>query len=203
MSERKYELTEETITYAGRTLHRIRALRDFGDVQRGDLGGWVESDGNLSHERLCWVSGDGQVFGNGRVSGNGWVSDNGRVSGSGRIRFTLTTDDPVDIIAATLDVRPVNGWYYLFKRVNATDDPKVFSSCHDPEFKYVVGKRAVVKDADPNPMLSCGPGIHISTASYWTEGDTLIAVKVKVKDVLACQSGKLRCRAVTVLGRCE
>lgn len=35
----KYELTEETMDYCGRTLHRIRALRAFGDVKTGDIGG--------------------------------------------------------------------------------------------------------------------------------------------------------------------
>jgi hypothetical protein len=125
------------------------------------------------------------------------------VYGDGRIRFGLSTSDPVDIIAATLDVRPVNDWYYLFKRANKTDDPQVFTSCYDKSFQYVVGKVAREPDADPDPTLDCGPGIHVSTASYWEGGDALLAVKVRVKDVLACQSGKLRCRAVTVIGRCD
>lgn len=60
-----------------------------------------------------------------------------------------------------------------------------------------------VTDADPDPDIDCGPGIHVSTASYWNEGDTLIGVKVHVDDVLACQSGKIRCRRAMVLGVCS
>ncbi|EJF84065.1 hypothetical protein MCU_00733 [Bartonella elizabethae Re6043vi] len=38
--EKKYELTDETIEVDGHTLHRIRALKDFGDLKTGDLGGF-------------------------------------------------------------------------------------------------------------------------------------------------------------------
>ena len=61
--EKKYILTEETKEVGGRILHRIQAVRDFDAVQKGDLGGWVESEENLSHDGNCWVFGDGRVFG--------------------------------------------------------------------------------------------------------------------------------------------
>ena len=32
----KYKLTKETKDYFGVTLHRIEALKDFGDVSKGD-----------------------------------------------------------------------------------------------------------------------------------------------------------------------
>ena len=67
--ERKYELTGETKKSCTKTLHRIRALRDFGSVRAGDLGGWVESEENLSHEGDCWVYGHAQVHGDAQVSG--------------------------------------------------------------------------------------------------------------------------------------
>ena len=89
---KKYELTSETTqTKNGKTLYRIKALRDFGDVKAGDLGGWVESESNLDHVGDCWVSGDAWVYGDARVSGaalisgyarvfgNAWVSGNARV----------------------------------------------------------------------------------------------------------------------------
>ena len=83
--EKKYILTEETKEVGGHILHKIQAVRDFGDVQKGDLGGWVESEENLSHDGNCWVSGNGRVSGNGEVYGNGRVSGNGRVYGDGRV----------------------------------------------------------------------------------------------------------------------
>ena len=50
--EKKYELTDKTKVYDGCTLHRIRALKDFGDVKAGDLGGWIESEKNLLREAV-------------------------------------------------------------------------------------------------------------------------------------------------------
>ena len=70
---KKYELTNEMIKVNGVVLHRIKALGDFSDVKAGDLGGWVESDDNLSHNGNAWVSGDARVSGNAEVFGNAWV----------------------------------------------------------------------------------------------------------------------------------
>ncbi|WP_412058013.1 hypothetical protein [Bartonella sp. DGB2] len=54
--EKKYELTQETREVNERTLYRIRALRDFGNVKAGDKGGFVENERNLSHRGDCWVN---------------------------------------------------------------------------------------------------------------------------------------------------
>lgn len=64
----KYELTDDTIAVGGRTLRRIRALRDFGQIKAGELGGYVESENNLSHDGTAWVSGSALVC------DNAWVS---------------------------------------------------------------------------------------------------------------------------------
>ena len=61
--EKKYELTESKI-YCGITLYRIKALRDLWNVKAGDLGGWVESELNLSHEGNCWIYNDAITFKN-------------------------------------------------------------------------------------------------------------------------------------------
>ena len=52
MKTKKYEL----INYNQETnLYRIKALKDFNDVKSGDLGGFVDSENNLSHEGNCWI----------------------------------------------------------------------------------------------------------------------------------------------------
>lgn len=50
MTNDKYEITD--IAHPEYPwLHRIRALQDIGkDVKKGDLGGYVESESNLSFE---------------------------------------------------------------------------------------------------------------------------------------------------------
>lgn len=87
----KYKLTDEKIKYNDKTLYRIQALKDFGDVKAGDLGGWVESERNLSQEGNCWVYDKAKVFDNAlvsdnvRVFGNACVFENARVLGNARV----------------------------------------------------------------------------------------------------------------------
>ena len=42
--EKKYRMTDETMKLGGITLHRIEAIRDFGNVKAGDKGGWLEKE---------------------------------------------------------------------------------------------------------------------------------------------------------------
>lgn len=92
--EKKYRLLEnDTITVGGRTLYRIEALKDFANVKKGDKGGYIESEDNLSHIGNCWVSDNAGIFGNAEifdnaeifgdayVYGNAWVCGNARVFG--------------------------------------------------------------------------------------------------------------------------
>ena len=68
---KKYELLiDDTIDVFGVTLFRIKALISFGNVAKGDLGGYVKKEGNLSHSGNAWVSGDAMVSGDAEVSGN-------------------------------------------------------------------------------------------------------------------------------------
>ena len=70
MIEPKYKLTEETIRVNGRTLYRVEALKDFGDVKKGIKGGYVEKEENLSQNGDCWVSDDAKVYGDAIVCDN-------------------------------------------------------------------------------------------------------------------------------------
>jgi len=120
----KYELASETKAIDGKTLYRIRALRDIVfykekedgelNVKAGDLGGFVENEKNLSQEGDCWIYeyGDCCVFGNACVCddavvfGGAWVLGDVRICGcafvggnlrlSGRIR--IENGDIIDMI---------------------------------------------------------------------------------------------------------
>ena len=89
MGTRKYRLTDETvqITRNGKevTLHRIEALRDFGDVKAGERGGYVESKANLSHDGNCWVFDTANVCGNAKVYDNAWICGNAKVFGDATV----------------------------------------------------------------------------------------------------------------------
>jgi carbonic anhydrase/acetyltransferase-like protein (isoleucine patch superfamily) len=81
---RKYEITNETHPN-NKNLKRIRALKDFSNVKRGELGGFIESEKNLDQEGNCWLSGNAKVFRNAVVSGDAVVSGNAVVSGYAKV----------------------------------------------------------------------------------------------------------------------
>ena len=74
---KKYELlVDDTITIFGVQLFRIKALISFSGIEKGEVGGYIASEKNLSQSGNAWV------HGNARVSGNAWVYGNARVSGN-------------------------------------------------------------------------------------------------------------------------
>jgi len=81
----KYKFTGETKEYFGIILYQIEALKDFSNVSKGDKGGWIEKEENLSVEDNAWVSGDAQVFGDAQVSGSAQVSGDAQVFGDARV----------------------------------------------------------------------------------------------------------------------
>ena len=82
----KYEmLQDDKIEVSGRTLYRIRALKDFKGAKAGDLGGYIEGESNLSQEDNCWVCGDAWVCGNARVYDNARVCGEAYVCGNARV----------------------------------------------------------------------------------------------------------------------
>ena len=90
---KKYEFVEgdEVTTPSGVTLKRIRALIAIADtafmpaVNPGDLGGYIQSENNLSEICNAWVYGDARVSGDARVAGNTRVADDAWVSGNARV----------------------------------------------------------------------------------------------------------------------
>lgn len=115
---KKYKLTEER---NGNGLYRIQALIDIPliRVKVGDLGGWIESEKNLSHDDNCWVFGNGQVFGNGRVYDSGQVYGDGRVCGKmvltrkalvidGLSQHTITVAD--NLVSVGCEVHAIQDW---------------------------------------------------------------------------------------------
>ncbi|HVI40488.1 MAG TPA: hypothetical protein VM577_07500 [Anaerovoracaceae bacterium] len=90
--QKKYELLKDQLILFGDTrLYRIRALRDFGDVKAGDLGGYVEAEKNLSHSGTAWVADDARSFGDaqildaGRLSDAAWAFGNAKLRDRGRV----------------------------------------------------------------------------------------------------------------------
>ena len=79
---KKYELTSETKVINSLELHRIKAIESLGSVGKGDLGGWIESEKNLSQRGDAWVGRHAIVYDNARVYDNAMISGNAVVRGN-------------------------------------------------------------------------------------------------------------------------
>ena len=59
---KKFELLfDDTIEVLGRKLFRIKAKINFGAVEVGDIGGYIEKEENLSENGNAEVCGDARV----------------------------------------------------------------------------------------------------------------------------------------------
>ena len=86
MENKKYELVKDQPNRVGfRTLYRIKALKDFGDVKVGDIGGWVESEKNLSQEGNCWIYPEVFLYDNSRVENDAVVCGESIIKGCGKV----------------------------------------------------------------------------------------------------------------------
>jgi carbonic anhydrase/acetyltransferase-like protein (isoleucine patch superfamily) len=85
--EKKYEiLKDQSITLNGHTLYRIKLLKQISNMSPGTLGGFIESEDNLSQEGDCWVAEEAAVYGHSKVMENAWVEGSARISGFSIIR---------------------------------------------------------------------------------------------------------------------
>lgn len=58
MSKKYKLLKRDYIKIGDERLYRIQALRAFNNVKKGDIGGYIQSEDNLSHDLGCWVYDD-------------------------------------------------------------------------------------------------------------------------------------------------
>ena len=94
----KYRLLkDQVIEFEYHKLYRIEALRDFGNVKKGDIGGYVETEDNLSHEGLCWIYDDAKAYDQSRVSGNARIQDRVQVSEHAKVGDNANILDDVQV----------------------------------------------------------------------------------------------------------
>lgn len=79
-----FKLTEETkINRSGIKIYRIEATVDFKSVKKGEKGGWIEKESNLSSG--AWVFGEAEVCGGARVYDGAQVFGKAQVYGKARV----------------------------------------------------------------------------------------------------------------------
>ena len=191
----KYEmLHEDKIEIGSHTLYRIRALKDFGNVKTGDIGGYIEKEANLSQEGICWiydnakvydsakvfsnakVYGSAKVFSNAKVYGSAWVCDNARVYDSVRIYDNAKVYGS----AWVCDNARVCGNAMVYDRVRVYGNAWVYGSAWVCGDAWVCGNAKVcgsAKISKANDILCIAPiGSRNNTTTFFKTKDNNIGV---------------------------
>ena len=149
MEELKYKLTEETIVVYNKTLYRIEALKDFGDVKKGDKGGYVENEDNLSQYDNCWIYGVAKVYDDAKVCDNAIVRDNAEISGGAGVFGNAEVSDNAKVYECA----------WIYDKVHVCDDAVV---CDDAEVfgnARICGNATIASSSD-----------YIVFKNWWSSG---------------------------------
>ena len=165
--EEKYKLTEESINYCGKILYRIEALKDFANVKKGDKGGYIENENNLSQEGDCWIYGNTRVSdkaivcGNAKVFGDAIVCDNATVYGNAKVYNSAVICDN----AVVYDDAEVSGDAQVYDNaivsgnVLVYDDAKVCGNAEVYGYVQVCGSAEIKDNSD-----------YIVFKNWWSSG---------------------------------
>lgn len=162
--DRKYELIESDI----RDLHRIKALRDFGDVKKGDIGGYIENENSLSHEGLCWVYNNAKIYGYSEIFDNAKISGNAEVFGYSEIFGNAKIYGNARIFgdAEVYDNAEVYGYAKIFGNAEICENARIKEGSHigkiEEEFKNILyiqcKKRLITVYKDMSNVIKCNIG---------------------------------------------
>ena len=159
--EKKYKLTNESVIVNGKTLYRIKSLKDFGNVKKGDKGGFVEKEENLSQSGDCWVYDNAKVYnnakvfdyadiyGNTEIFGNAIVSGKARVYGNAKVyHYAMVYDD-----AEVCDNAIISGNAEVYHDAAVYGNARVFGNAE------ICGKAEIANDLD-----------YIVFKNWWSSG---------------------------------
>ena len=140
----------KTIFDEKRKLYRIEALRDFGDVKKGQLGGFIAKEENLSHEGDCWVYKDAMVFDDAHVSENAKIYDQVKVYDNACVYGEAQIHD-----TSRINVNAnVYGNAKIFGITSVSENAKVYGNAHI--FTSIISGSAQVFE---NAVVHYGPWI--------------------------------------------
>lgn len=118
--EQKYQIRYDLYKRLyGRMLYRIQALKSFNDVKEEELGGYVGSEKNLSHDGNCWIYDEACVFDEAQIKDNARVYDNAMVYGVGSVHDN----------ARIYGNSQVFGCAYVRNNANVLGNAKVHGNC--------------------------------------------------------------------------
>ena len=177
--ENKYKLTEEAINVNGKTLYRIEALKDFGNVKKGDKGGYIEKEENLSQNGDCWVYDNAIVFGNAKVDGNAKVYDNAKVFENAKVCGNVAVYGKAQVYddALVCEDAQVYGYAWVCGDARVYGDARVFenatisSDANVCDNAMVRGKANVYSHADiRGDAVITADTDYIVFKNWWSSG---------------------------------
>ena len=126
LHDQKEEIYDNVFAY------RIQALKDFDDVKAGDIGGYVQSEKNLSQEGNCWIYDNASVINNSivlenaKIKNKAYIADNARVYGN-----AVVSDDP-----------------YIIGRANVFENAKISGSTYIDDDALIHGNSIIREYAE-------------------------------------------------------
>lgn len=151
----KYKMTDNTLMVNDRILHQIVALKDFGIIRKGDLGGWIEDYDNLDQEGKAWVADNACVYEFARVTQNAFIGDKARVAGTACVADNAVVYGDAYIYgnACVRDNACVHGNAcvygdaFIYDNANISDNAHVYQNASVAHFAFVYGNAYVYGDA--------------------------------------------------------
>ncbi|MNM78069.1 hypothetical protein D3C81_899550 [compost metagenome] len=126
-SDKKYEIVKE---YTTRTVYgyayRVRALKDFSDVKKGDLGGYINSYGNLDQKGDCWIYNDAMCIGDSIVQRNAKLKDKVIVEGNCLVSNDAVISDNCRILGKCVIGRRNNKIFTEYEKDNTSISGNVY-----------------------------------------------------------------------------
>ena len=161
--EEKYKLTDETINVIGKTLYRIEALKDFGNVKKGDKGGYVEKEENLSQSGDCWICDNAMVYDDAEVFGDAVVFGNVKVCHNAKIYCNAKIYDNAEVFdsAEVFDNAKVSGDCLVSYKAKICGDAQVYGEA------WVYGNAKVCDEAEVfDHVVICGDAVIKRISDY-------------------------------------
>lgn len=146
---RKFILTDEVKIHNYVTLHRIQAVRSFGDVSEGELGGWVEREENLSHIGNCWVYDEAIVFDYARVEDNACIRDHAELFGHAILSHECQILDEAIVFgeAMVYDRAVIKEMAHVSDHATVYEDSIIFGSAKICGYASIHGRAKVYDQA--------------------------------------------------------
>ena len=176
--DNKYEL----IPSDKEGLFSIKALKDFNNVKKGDIGGYIQSEKNLSQYDDCWIYGNAivrdetVVMGDAKVCGNARVYDNAKVCGNARVYDNVQISDNVVVMgnARVCGNARVRNNAQVCDNAIVRDDVRVFVNAQIYDNAVVVGNAKVCDNAEIGGKARIG-GNTVIQGNAIIGGDAIIS----------------------------